>query len=75
MLVVQIGGKMILPTQSVRNLTLSHHQLDIHKLLINLFILQIALCHAIDLIFCTNSNVISKHGADASIFEITILLL
>ena len=37
--VVQIGGKTILPTQQVRNLTLSQHQLVIQKLLINLLIL------------------------------------
>ena len=43
MFLVQIGGKMMLPTQQVRNLTLSHHQLDIHKILINLLILQIIL--------------------------------
>ena len=36
MLVAQDGGRMILPTPQVKNWTLSHYQLDIKKLLINL---------------------------------------
>ena len=36
MVVAQDGRKMILVTEQVKKLTLSHYQLDINKLLINL---------------------------------------
>ena len=36
MLVAQDSGRMILPTQQVNKSTLSHYQLDINKLFINL---------------------------------------
>ena len=47
MLDAQGGGKMTLLTQQGKKLTLSHHQLDINKLLINLPMLLITLCHAL----------------------------
>ena len=39
MLVAQDGGKMTLLNQQVKKLTLTHHLLDIHKLLINVLML------------------------------------
>ena len=47
MLDAQGGGKMTLLTQQGKKLTPSHHQLDINKLLINLPMLFITLCHAL----------------------------
>ena len=41
------GGKMTLLTQQGKKLTLSHHQLDVNKILINLPMLLITLCHAL----------------------------
>ena len=43
----QGGGKMTLLIQQGKKLTLSHHQLDINKLLINLPMLLITLCHSL----------------------------
>ena len=51
MLDAQGGKKMILITQRGKKLNLSHHQLDISKLLINLHMLLIILCHALTLYF------------------------
>ena len=56
------GGKMTLLTQQGKKLTLSHHQLDIKKLLINLPMLLITLCHVFTSFFCTNKNLISNYG-------------
>ena len=47
MLGAQGGGKLILLTQQGKKLTLSHHELDISKLFINLPMLLITLCHAL----------------------------
>ena len=47
MLVAQDGGRMILLTQQLKELTLLHRQLDIEKLLINLPMLQVILCYAL----------------------------
>ena len=41
------GGKMTLLTQQGKKLTLSQHQPDRNKLLINLLMLLIILCHAL----------------------------
>ena len=57
MLVTQDGGRMILLTQQVKELTLLHRQLNIEKLLINLPML---LC--VDILFCTNQNAILNYG-------------
>ena len=51
MLDAQGGGKMTLLTQQDKKLTLSGHQLDINKLLINLPMLLITLCHALTSFF------------------------
>ena len=59
MFVAQDGGRMILLTQQVKKSALSHYQLDINNLLINLPML------CIDLLFCTNQNTTSNY---ASIF-------
>ena len=45
------GGKMTLLTKQGKKLTLSHHQLDMNKLLINLPMLLITLCHALTSFF------------------------
>ena len=45
------GGKMTLLTQQGKKLTLSHDQLDINKLLINLPMLLITLCHSLTSFF------------------------
>ena len=47
MLDAQGGRKITLLTQIGKKLTLSHHQLDINKLLINLPMSLITLCHAL----------------------------
>ena len=47
MLDAQGGRKITLLTQIGKTLTLSHHQLDTNKLLINLPMLLITLCHAL----------------------------
>ena len=59
MFVAQDGGRMILLTQQVKKSALSHYQLDINNLLINLPM------PCIDLLFCTNQNTTSNY---ASIF-------
>ena len=64
MLDAQGGGKMTSLTQQGTKLTLSHHQLDINKLLINLPMLLITLCHAL-----TMQNVVSNYGVDVSMFK------
>ena len=45
------GGKMTLLTQQGKKLTLSHEQLDINKLLINLALLLITVWHALTSFF------------------------
>ena len=69
MLDAQGGGKMTLLTQQGKKLTLSGHQLDINKLLINLPMLLITLCHALTSYVIDHQNVISNYGVDASIFK------
>ena len=54
MLDAQGGGKMTLLTQQSKKLTLSHHQLDVKKLSINLHMLLITLCHALTSYFVQN---------------------
>ena len=49
---------MILPTKQVKNVTLSHHHHIVNNCL-----------SWVDLILCTNQNVISKHGVNVSIFD------
>ena len=51
MLDAQGGGKMTLLTQQGKKLTLPLHQLDINKLLIDLLMLLITLCHPLTLYF------------------------
>ena len=52
--------------QEIDSLTSS---VDINKLLINLPMLLIISMSCIDLIFCTNKNVISNYGLDVSVFK------
>ena len=56
-------------TQQGKKLSLSHHQLDRNKLLINLPMLLITLCHALTSYFVQTSN----YGVDVSIFSVTII--
>ena len=73
MLDAQGGGKMILITQRGKKLNLSHHQLDISKLLINLHVINKSMS-CIDLIFCTNQNIISNYGVDLSLLISVIII-
>ena len=63
MLDAQGGRKITLLTQIGKKLTLSHHQLDINKLLINLHVINNSMS-CIGLIFCTNQSAISNYGVD-----------
>ena len=47
MLDAHSGGKMTLLTEPGKKLTFSHHQLDMNKILINLPMLLMTLCHAL----------------------------
>ena len=69
MLDAQGGGKMTLLTQEGKKLTLSHYQLDINKILINLSMFINNSMSCIDLIFCTTQNVISNYGVNISMFK------
>ena len=77
MLVVQIGGKMLLPTQYARNLNALTSSAGYSQIIDKPTHIVNNSMSCINLIFCTNKNVISKHGVDASIVEnvITILYL
>ena len=69
MLVVQIGGKMLLPTQYARNLNSLTSSAGYSQIIDKPTHIVNNSMSCIDLIFCTNTNVISKHGVDVSIFE------
>ena len=49
--IAQDGGKTTLLIPQVKKLSLSHHHLDMRKLLISLFLLQKTPCHALNLYF------------------------
>ena len=64
MLLVQIGGKMILlELDSLISLARYSQIIDKPTYIVNNSM------SCIDLIFCTNTNVISKHVVDVSVFE------
>ena len=68
-LVVQIGGKMLLPTQYARNLNSLTSSAGYSQIIDKPTHIVNSSMPCINLIFCTDKNVISKHGVDVSVFE------